>query len=72
MSRWFCAIGSKEDLSFPSVQAARRFLDDTCPEILELTSEAEVAAFRRRRGQAEGHLLADVRRKAERLGPLWR
>jgi hypothetical protein len=72
MSRWFCAIGSKEDLSFPSVQAARRFLDDTCPEILELTSEAEAAAFRRRRGQRTDISYADVRRKAERRGPLWR
>lgn len=47
-ARWFCAIGSKEELSFPSVQAARQFLQDTCPAILELTSDAEVAAFAER------------------------
>ena len=46
--RWFCAVGSKEELSFDSVEEARALFADTCPRVLELAGEECVAAFAER------------------------
>jgi kynurenine 3-monooxygenase len=43
--RWFCAIGTNHELKLSSPEAARTFLQETCPEILDLASEESVAAF---------------------------
>jgi kynurenine 3-monooxygenase len=43
--RWFCAVGSKEELRLRSADEARRYLEKVCPPILEMTSEECVAAF---------------------------
>jgi 2-polyprenyl-6-methoxyphenol hydroxylase-like FAD-dependent oxidoreductase len=43
--RWFCAIGTSQELKLSSPEAARTFLQETCPEILDLASEESVAAF---------------------------
>ena len=43
--RWFCAVGSKEELRLSSADEARRYLEKVCPPILEMTSEECVAAF---------------------------
>jgi kynurenine 3-monooxygenase len=43
--RWFCAIGTNHELKLSSPEAARAFLQETCPEILDLASEESVAAF---------------------------
>jgi kynurenine 3-monooxygenase len=43
--RWFCAVGSKEELRLSSADQARRYLEKVCPPILEMTSEECVAAF---------------------------
>jgi len=46
--RWFCAVGSKEELSFSSADEARALFARNCPRILELTSDDAVDAFARR------------------------
>lgn len=46
--RWFCAIGSKQELAFSSAEDAHQFFRKTCPQILELTSDEAVAAFAQR------------------------
>jgi 2-polyprenyl-6-methoxyphenol hydroxylase-like FAD-dependent oxidoreductase len=43
--RWFCAIGTNHELSLSGPEEARKFFEDTCPEILELASEQSVAEF---------------------------
>ena len=43
--RWFCAIGTNHELNLSSPEEARKFFEDTCPEILELASDESVAAF---------------------------
>jgi kynurenine 3-monooxygenase len=54
---WFCAIGSKHELSFSSVQEARRFLGDTCPELFDMASDEAIAAFAQRRCYHVGRTL---------------
>lgn len=46
--RWFCCVGTKDKIVFASVEEARRFLQERCPRILELTGEAQVAAYAQR------------------------
>ncbi|MGY1636909.1 FAD-dependent oxidoreductase [Geodermatophilus sp. SYSU D00742] len=43
--RWFCAIGTRRPLSFSSVGAARAYLRQHCPRVLDLASDAAVTAF---------------------------
>jgi kynurenine 3-monooxygenase len=43
--RWFCGIGTRRRLSFSSAAEARRYLRHHCPRVLDLASEASVAAF---------------------------
>ncbi|MFN8456832.1 MAG: NAD(P)/FAD-dependent oxidoreductase [Anaerolineae bacterium] len=46
--RWFCCVGTKDKIVFTSMDEARRFLEQRCPRILELTSEEKVAAYAQR------------------------
>ena len=46
--RWFCAVGSKEELQLSSAGEARRYLEKVCPPIVDMTSEKRVAAFAER------------------------
>ena len=48
-SRWFCAIGTKREMKFDSFEAARAWLADYVPALLDLTSDAMVAAYAERR-----------------------
>jgi kynurenine 3-monooxygenase len=43
--RWFCGIGTRRELSFSSAAEARTYLRRNCPRVLDLASEASVAAF---------------------------
>jgi kynurenine 3-monooxygenase len=43
--RWFCGIGTKTSLAFPSTDTARRYLRRHCPRVLDLASSRAVAAF---------------------------
>jgi kynurenine 3-monooxygenase len=43
--RWFCGIGTRRPLSFSSAAAARAYLQQHCPRVLDLASDASVAAF---------------------------
>jgi kynurenine 3-monooxygenase len=43
--RWFCGIGTRRPLSFSSAAAARAYLQQHCPRVLDLASDAAVAAF---------------------------
>ena len=43
--RWFCAIGTRRPLSFATTNEARSYLRRNCPRVLDLTSDAAVAAF---------------------------
>jgi len=47
-SRWFCAVGTKAHASYATVEEAQSFLKRRVPRILELTSEAQIAAFAKR------------------------
>jgi 2-polyprenyl-6-methoxyphenol hydroxylase-like FAD-dependent oxidoreductase len=46
--RWFCCVGTKDKMVFASMDEARRFLEQRCPRILELTSAEQVAAYAQR------------------------
>jgi 2-polyprenyl-6-methoxyphenol hydroxylase-like FAD-dependent oxidoreductase len=43
--RWFCAVGTRRPLSFSSAAEARTYLRKHCPRVLDLASDASVAAF---------------------------
>jgi kynurenine 3-monooxygenase len=47
-ARWFCAIGTKKHIEFPSAEEARRFLQERCPRVLEFTGDKQVEAFAKR------------------------
>jgi kynurenine 3-monooxygenase len=44
-ARWFCCVGSKDQLGLSSVEDAREYFRKVCPAILEFTSDDDVAAF---------------------------
>jgi 2-polyprenyl-6-methoxyphenol hydroxylase-like FAD-dependent oxidoreductase len=46
--RWFCAVGTKAKQQFSSADSARRFFRERIPRVLELTSDAKIAAFAER------------------------
>lgn len=46
--RWFCCVGSKEELALSSVDDARAYFSAVCPAILDMTSTKEIEAFVRR------------------------
>jgi kynurenine 3-monooxygenase len=46
--RWFCAIGTRTNLSFSSTEEARRYLRESCPRVLDLAGPAAIGAFARR------------------------
>ena len=52
--RWFCCVGSKMELALSSGDAARDYFRKTCPVILDLTSDQEIAAFVQRRSNHIG------------------
>ncbi|MEH2184213.1 FAD-dependent oxidoreductase [Nostoc sp.] len=56
-ARWFCAVGTDAPLEFSSAQAAQQFLGDRLPQILELTSEEQIAAFAKRASRHIGQTL---------------
>ena len=47
-SRWFCAVGTKDPLTFASAQEARQFLQERCPRVLEFAGDEQVDAFAKR------------------------
>lgn len=47
--RWFCCVGSKEELTLSSVAEARDYFGKTCPAILDMASEHQLEAFVQRR-----------------------
>jgi kynurenine 3-monooxygenase len=47
-ARWFCAVGTKEEMAFSSTEEARRFFRERCPRVLELASDESIAAFAKR------------------------
>jgi 2-polyprenyl-6-methoxyphenol hydroxylase-like FAD-dependent oxidoreductase len=47
-ARWFCAVGTRKEATYASVDEARRLFRERVPRILELTSDEQVAAFARR------------------------
>ncbi len=47
-SRWFCAVGTRAKQVFSSPEEARDFFRKRIPRVLELTSDAKVAAFAQR------------------------
>jgi kynurenine 3-monooxygenase len=47
-ARWFCAVGTKEELRFSSAEEARGFFSERCPRVLELASDESIAAFAQR------------------------
>jgi kynurenine 3-monooxygenase len=51
--RWFCCVGSKEQLALSSVAEARAYFEKTAPAVLDLASEEDLAAFV---GRATNHV----------------
>jgi 2-polyprenyl-6-methoxyphenol hydroxylase-like FAD-dependent oxidoreductase len=47
-SRWFCAVGTRAKAVYGSADEARAFFLRRCPRVLDLTSDAAVAAFAQR------------------------
>jgi kynurenine 3-monooxygenase len=43
--RWFCCVGSNEELALSSVPEAREYFRKTAPTVLDLTSEEDLADF---------------------------
>jgi len=43
--RWFCCVGSNEELALSSVPEAREYFGRTAPAVLDLASEEDLAAF---------------------------
>jgi kynurenine 3-monooxygenase len=46
--RWFCAIGTRQALSFEDADAAHRFLRKACPRVLDLASPKAITEFAHR------------------------
>jgi kynurenine 3-monooxygenase len=55
--RWFCGIGTRRPLSFDSPAAARGYLREHCPRVLDLASPGAVAAFAARTSHHVGREL---------------
>lgn len=47
-ARWFCAIGTKNQIEFSSADEARHFLRERCPRVLEFAGDGQVEAFAQR------------------------
>lgn len=43
--RWFCGVGTRTSLAFPSTDTARHYLRRHCPRVLDLASSRAVADF---------------------------
>ena len=46
--RWFCAIGTRQALSFEDAEAARSYLRNACPRVLDLASPKALSEFAQR------------------------
>lgn len=55
--RWFCAIGTDAPLEFSSTQEAQQLFRDHLPQVSELTSEEQIAAFAKRASKHIGQTL---------------
>ena len=55
--RWFCTVGTDAPLELSSTQAAQQFLNDSLPQISQLASEEQVAAFAKRSARHVGQTL---------------
>jgi len=75
-ARWFCAIGSNEELDFSSAHAVSWISQKTLFEnpLNTLRSMLTMALGQNVVGEAKRTDMsyAEVRQKAEQLGPLWR
>jgi kynurenine 3-monooxygenase len=47
-ARWFCAVGTKQQLEFSSTEEARNFFRERCPRVLELASDESISEFAKR------------------------
>ena len=55
--RWFCVIGTREELRFSTAAEARAYLRRSCPRVLDLSSPRAVADFARRSSYLIGRTL---------------
>lgn len=48
-SRWFCAVGTKREMTYASADEAHRYLQDHAPAVLDYASDEKIAAFANRK-----------------------